>query len=51
MAEESSNTRTEGGATSAAPGGPTGALSGDEPRCVRRVTVWSKSATQTPIRE
>ena len=28
MAEESSNTRTEGGATSAAPGGPTGPASG-----------------------
>ena len=33
-----------------APAGPTGSLSGDEPRRPSRVSVWSKSATQTPIR-
>ena len=33
-----------------APAGPTGSLSGGEPRRASRVSVRSKSATQTPIR-
>ena len=33
-----------------APAVPTGSLSGDEPTRSSRVRVWSKSATQTPIR-
>ena len=48
-----SSTKTPSGLRTHArrpPAGPIGSLNGVEPKPSRRVRVWSKSATHTPIR-